>query len=130
DKILKTGKDNTIQVNAEILDVFLNNITQLVLVRNQLQDLNQKLSSPELNQLTQNLNRVTASFQEKIMLSRMQPLSTVWNKLPRLAFDLAKQMNKDVELHMSGEHINVDKSLLDTLKAPMTHIIRNAIDHG
>jgi len=88
------------------------------------------LDIPGLNPLMQNIDHVTSGVQENIMQTRMQPIGTVLKKFPRIIRDLSKSLNKDISLELSGEDVELDKSIIELLSDPLTHLIRNSVDHG
>ena len=96
-----------------------------------LQDLSLRLIDvPGLNNIMQNIDMVTSMLQESIMQTRLQPISVVFSKFPRLVRDLAKKLNKEVELTLVGQDVELDKSIIEQLSDPLTHLIRNSVDHG
>jgi two-component system chemotaxis sensor kinase CheA len=102
---------------------------ELVLVRNQAV----RVADPadaQLRQVVQRLNAVTSGVQQAVMLTRMQPVSNLFGKFPRLVRDLAKQLNKQIELTTRGTEVELDKAILESLSDPLTHLIRNCCDHG
>ena len=127
----KTPKSHneTIRINVEVLDNLLNLASELVLVRNQHL---QKFAGQDRTgeEISRRLNAVTSELQSSIMGIRMQPLSNVFGKLPRIARDLAHRLEKQIEVVISGETVEVDKTILESLSDPLTHIIRNSCDHG
>ncbi|SUS03272.1 Chemotaxis histidine kinase [uncultured Defluviicoccus sp.] len=120
----------TIRVQVEALEQLMNVASELVLIRNQLlQTLRSQPESPFAGPL-QRLNHVTTELQESVMTTRMQPISAAWAKLPRLARDLAIELGKQIEITMSGAETELDRQVLEQIKDPLTHMIRNAADHG
>ncbi len=120
----------TIRVQVESLEQLMNVASELVLIRNQLlQTLRSQPESPFAGPL-QRLNHVTTELQESVMTTRMQPIGAAWAKLPRLARDLALELDKRIELRMEGEETELDRQVLELIKDPLTHMIRNAADHG
>ena len=96
-----------------------------------LQDLSIRLIDiPGLNNIIQNIDMVTSILQESIMQTRLQPISVVFSKFPRLVRDLAKKLGKDIELTLVGQDVELDKSIIEQLSDPLTHLIRNSVDHG
>lgn len=122
--------DTTLRVEVGLLDGLMNQIGELVLCRNQLLSLASKNVDPLLIQATQKLNRITAEVQAGLMKTRMQPVGSIWSKYPRIVRDLAKDLGKQVRLVMDGKETEMDKSLIEALKDPLTHIVRNSVDHG
>lgn len=120
----------TIRVQVEALEQLMNVASELVLIRNQLlQTLRAQPESPFAGPLNR-LNHVTSELQESVMTTRMQPIGAAWAKLPRLARDLALELNKRIELSTQGEETELDRQVLEQIKDPLTHMIRNAADHG
>ncbi|MBL8550888.1 MAG: chemotaxis protein CheW [Hyphomonadaceae bacterium] len=120
----------SIRVNVEALEQLMNVASELVLIRNQLiQTLRSQPDSPFAAPL-QRLNHVTTELQESVMTTRMQPISAAWAKLPRLARDLAVELNKRIEVVTHGAETELDRQVLEMIKDPLTHMIRNAADHG
>lgn len=122
----------TIRVNVELIDTLMNLAGELVLGRNQLRKAldSADSASPMLDTLVQNVDVVTSEVQEKIMQMRMQPVGNLFNKYRRVVRDLSRDLNKEVGLVMEGREVELDKSILEGLSDPMTHLIRNALDHG
>jgi two-component system chemotaxis sensor kinase CheA len=122
----------TIRVKVELVGRLMNNAGELVLARNQLLRAMaaEKENNPELAALLQNLDTITTELQEGVMMARMQPLGTIYSKFNRVVRDLSKQLGKDIDLQITGGDVELDKSMLELLADPMTHLIRNAIDHG
>ncbi|HRK63004.1 MAG TPA: chemotaxis protein CheA [Terricaulis sp.] len=120
----------TIRVQVEALEQLMNVASELVLIRNQLlQTLRAQPESPFAGPLHR-LNHVTTELQESVMTTRMQPIGAAWAKLPRLARDLALELNKRIDVTMQGEETELDRQVLELIKDPLTHMIRNAADHG
>lgn len=120
----------SIRVNVEALEQLMNVASELVLIRNQLiQTLRSQPDSPFAAPL-QRLNHVTTELQESVMTTRMQPISAAWTKLPRIARDLAVELNKRIEVVTHGAETELDRQVLEMIKDPLTHMIRNAADHG
>ena len=120
----------TIRVQVEALEQLMNVASELVLIRNQLlQTLRAQPESPFAGPLNR-LNHVTTELQESVMTTRMQPIGAAWAKLPRLARDLALELDKRIEMVMQGEETELDRQVLELIKDPLTHMIRNAADHG
>ncbi|KPA10538.1 chemotaxis protein CheA [Candidatus Magnetomorum sp. HK-1] len=122
----------TIRVPVDLIDRLMNLAGELVLGRNQLrQEIEEKVvDNPRLVNVMQNVNLVTSEIQENIMRMRMQPLSSIFNKFPRVVRDIARQLYKKAEIVIDGGEVELDKSILENLSDPLTHIIRNSLDHG
>lgn len=125
-----TVADTTIRVDVALLDKLMNLVGELVLTRNQL--LRSSVVGDEAMQQasTQRLNLITTELQEGMMKTRMQPIRNVWSKLPRVVRDLALACGKQARLVTDGEETELDKTIVEAIKDPLTHIVRNAVDHG
>lgn len=124
--------EESIRVAVPLLNNLLDLTSEMVLGRNQLLRIldSQKKVIPGLDTVLQNIDHLTTELQDKVMHTRMQPLGNVFNKFPRLVRELSKKLAKDVELEMDGTDVELDKSIIEALADPMTHLIRNALDHG
>ncbi len=124
--------EEKIRVGVTFLNDLVNLAGELVLGRNQLIQTTIPLvkHTPGLNTVLQHINRVTSEMQEKIMQMRMQPISLIFGKFHRLVRSLAKNHNKEVKLFTYGDDVELDKSIIEGLSDPLTHLIRNAMDHG
>ena len=120
--------DSTLRVDIGLLNRMMNLVGELVLTRNQILQANS--TDAEFTPLARRLDMVTANLREVVMKARMQPVSHVFSKFPRLVRDLAQQLDKRVRLRLEGQETELDKSLLEAIKDPLTHSVRNAIDHG
>ena len=122
------ASNSTIRVDVSLLDKLMNLVGELVLTRNQI------LQGSVLNSAShapaQRLNLITSELQESVMRTRMQPISSLWNKLPRVVRDLAAELGKKIELRMEGAETELDKTIIEAIKDPLTHIVRNSCDHG
>lgn len=122
--------DSNIRVHVGLLDKLMNLVGELVLARNQiLQFASSQQDSTFLN-TTQRLNLITTELQEGVMKTRMQPIGNIWSKFPRVVRDLATACGKQVRLEMEGKETELDKTLIEAIKDPLTHLVRNAVDHG
>ncbi|WP_332656097.1 chemotaxis protein CheW [Brevundimonas sp.] len=125
-----SGPAQTIRVSVDALEHLMTVVSELVLIRNQLiQTLRLEPESPFAAPLNR-LNQVTSELQEGVMTTRMQPISGAWAKLPRLVRDLAQDLGKSIDLVMVGQDTELDRQVLELIKDPLTHMIRNAADHG
>jgi two-component system, chemotaxis family, sensor kinase CheA len=120
--------ESTLRVDVDLLNRMMNLVGELVLTRNQI--LQMVSTDANLTVLSRRLDMVTADLREAVMKARMQPVGHVFSKFPRMVRDLAHQLNKRVRLVMEGQATELDKSLLEAIKDPLTHSVRNAIDHG
>ena len=119
-----------IRVNVEQLDHLMNLVSELVLIRNEMQQHTSDQEHAGLIGCSQRLTAITTQLQEAVMKTRMQPIDNVWNKFPRLVRDSALQCGKTVRLDMEGKDTELDKTLIEAIRDPLTHLLRNCIDHG
>ncbi|HEY0477447.1 MAG TPA: chemotaxis protein CheA [Kofleriaceae bacterium] len=122
--------ETSIRVDVSLLDKLMNLVGELVLARNQIVQLTGRSGDAAFAGATQRLNLITSELQEGVMKTRMQPIGNIWTKFPRVLRDLAQSCNKRVELVMEGEATELDKTLIEAIKDPLTHLVRNAVDHG
>ncbi len=122
--------DSSVRVDVELLDSLVQLVGELVLTRNQIMQKVESVADVDLTRATQRLNLVASELQEGVMKTRMQPIGQVWAKMPRIVRDLAHQLGRKVDLQMDGHDTELDRSLLEALKGPLTHLVRNALDHG
>ena len=122
--------DSSIRVDVVLLDKLMNLVGELVLARNQILQFNAHLEDSTLNATSQRLNLITTELQEGVMKTRMQPIGVVWNKLPRVVRDMATSFGKQIHLEMEGAETELDKTIIEAIKDPLTHIVRNCCDHG
>src|SRR5690349_12119254 len=122
--------DSAIRVDVDLLDTLLNMVGELVLARNQLVRGVMETGDATLVRSAQRLGMITSELQEGIMKTRMQPIDHIWSKLPRVVRDLSTSLGKQVQLVMQGRETELDRSLLEAVKDPLTHLVRNAVDHG
>ncbi|MBF0225426.1 MAG: chemotaxis protein CheA [Desulfobacterales bacterium] len=128
----KLSSSETIRVSVDLIDRLMNLAGELVLGRNQLRQELEKLinKDPKFGTLIQSVDVVTSEIQEYIMQMRMQALGTLFSKFPRIVRDLSKQLSKEAELIIEGKEVELDKSIIEGLSDPLTHLIRNSLDHG
>ena len=126
----KVSGDMTIRVDVSVLDRLMNLVGELVLARNQILQVSSRSEDAGFLATTQRLNHITTELQEGLMKTRMQPIKSVWAKFPRVVRDLAKTCEKDVRIDMEGEDTELDRTIIEAIKDPMTHIVRNSVDHG
>lgn len=122
--------DNTIRVETARLDSIMNMVGELVLVRNRLENLKDRLDNEEVASAVGNLDVVTSDLQDAVMKTRMQPVKKVFGRFPRVVRDMARNLKKEINLELNGEETDLDKNLLEALADPMVHLVRNAVDHG
>lgn len=122
--------DSTIRVDVGLLDKLMTRVGELVLARNQIVQFTGRLEDASFASTAQRLNLITTELQESVMKTRMQPIGNVWAKFPRVVRDLAGQLRKEVRIEMEGKDTELDKTIVEAIKDPLTHLIRNAVDHG
>ncbi|MFZ5763572.1 MAG: hybrid sensor histidine kinase/response regulator [Thermodesulfobacteriota bacterium] len=122
--------ESSLRVNVTVLDQLMNRAGELVLARNQLMQAISSGDREEIQLAGQRLNLVTSELQETIMMTRMQPVGNIFNKFPRVVRDLARQLGKEIELTLEGKEVELDKTIIEGLGDPLTHLVRNAADHG
>ncbi|MCS6853133.1 MAG: chemotaxis protein CheW [Elioraea sp.] len=120
----------TIRVSVEVLEHLMTLVSELVLARNQLLQLARTQENSPFAVPLQRLSHITSALQEGVMKTRMQPIGNAWNKLPRLVRDLARETGKKIELVMVGADTELDRQVLEFIKDPLTHMVRNSADHG
>jgi two-component system chemotaxis sensor kinase CheA len=123
-----TAAESTLRVDVAVLNRMMNLVGELVLTRNQV--LQATAADPNMTLLSRRLDMVTADLRETVMKARMQPVSNVFSKMPRMVRDLSQSLGRRVRLHMEGQDTELDKSLLEAIKDPLTHAVRNSLDHG
>jgi len=122
------ASDSTLRVDVVLLNRMMNLVGELVLTRNQI--LQATSNDANFTMLSRRLDMVTADLRESVMKARMQPVSNVFSKFPRIIRDLSQMLHRKVRLVMEGQETELDKSLLEAIKDPLTHAVRNSIDHG
>ena len=122
--------ETAIRVDVGQLDMLMDLVGELVLARNQILQHAASGGETAFVQSAQQLNMITTKLQENVMKTRMQPVGNVWGKFPRIVRDLAKELGKQVSLVMDGSETEMDRTILDAIKDPLTHVVRNSIDHG
>ena len=122
--------NQSIRVNVDTLEHLMTMVSELVLTRNQLLEISRRNDDTEFKVPLQRLSNVTAELQEGVMKTRMQPIGNAWQKLPRIVRDLSGELNKQIELEMHGADTELDRQVLDLIKDPLTHMVRNSADHG
>jgi two-component system chemotaxis sensor kinase CheA len=125
-----TVVEDTIRVNVGILETLVNLAGELVLGRNQLRASIAQKNTRALAAADQRINQITSELQDVIMQTRLQPIGNVFGKFPRVVRDLAAALHKDIQLDIRGKDVALDKSLIEALSDPLTHMVRNAVDHG
>ena len=122
--------ESNIRVDVRLLDNLMNLVGELVLARNQVLQYTVTQQDSALAATSQRLNLITAELQEGLMKTRMQPIDNVWSKFPRVVRDLASACGKQIRIEMEGKETELDKIILESIKDPLTHIVRNSADHG
>lgn len=122
--------DSTVRIDVALLDRLMNLVGELVLARNQILQCSRSTEDPSLLAASQRLNLITSELQEGVMKTRMQPIQNAWAKLPRIVRDLSMTCGKKVQLKMEGAETELDKTILEAIRDPLTHIVRNSVDHG
>ena len=124
----KASADKTLRIDVDVLNRMMNLVGELVLTRNQM--LQSGMEAANFPELARRLDSVTADLRETVMQARMQPVGNLFGKFPRMVRDLARTCGRDVRVEFSGQETGLDKSLLEAIKDPLTHAVRNAVDHG
>lgn len=122
--------DTTVRVDTKRLDQIMNMVGELVLVRNRLVSLSAAAQNEEMSKAISNLDVVTADLQGAVMKTRMQPIKKVFGRFPRVVRDLARSLQKEINLELEGEDTDLDKNLVEALADPLVHLVRNSVDHG
>ncbi|TMO80874.1 chemotaxis protein CheA [Pseudoalteromonas sp. S3776] len=122
--------ETTVRVDTKRLDQIMNMVGELVLVRNRLVSLATNTDSEAMGKAISNLDVVTADIQGAVMQTRMQPIKKVFGRFPRVVRDLARSLNKEINLQLVGEETDLDKNLVEALADPLVHLVRNSVDHG
>ncbi|MCA9446903.1 MAG: chemotaxis protein CheW [Candidatus Omnitrophica bacterium] len=129
-KVLTERVESSIRVDIDLIDKLMNLVGELVLSRNQIAQFANTFDNNLFTSATHRLNLVTTELQEGIMKTRMQPIANVFNRYPRMIRDLATDFGKQVDLRIEGKETELDRTLIEAIKDPMVHIIRNSMDHG
>jgi len=120
----------TVRVGVNLLDRLMNLVGELVLARNQLLQFASSTHDPGFLAVTQRMNLIATELQGEVMKTRMQPIGNVWNKFPRTVRDLSHSCGKEVRLEMEGQDTELDRTIIEAIKDPLTHLVRNSMDHG
>ena len=126
----QSASDSTIRVDVSLLDQLMNLVGELVLARNQILQFTNSTEGSSLLNTSQRLNLLTTELQEGVMKTRMQPIGNIWSKFPRTVRDVALGCGKQVRIEMEGKETELDKTIIEAIKDPLTHLVRNAVDHG
>ena len=120
----------TIRVGVNLLDNLMTLVGELVLARNQLLQYSNVTANTNLQTISQRMNLIATELQGEVMKTRMQPIGNIWNKFPRTVRDVALGCGKEVAIEMEGKETELDKTIIEAIKDPLTHLVRNAVDHG
>jgi len=126
----KPVSTQSLRVSVDVLENLMTMVSELVLNRNQLIQILRQQTESEFSAPLQRLNHVVSELQEGVMKTRMQPIGNAWSKLPRIIRDLSLELNKKIELEMKGQDTELDRQVLELIKDPLTHMVRNSGDHG
>jgi two-component system, chemotaxis family, sensor kinase CheA len=124
------GANQSIRVNLDVLENLMQMVSELVLTRNQLMQIVRTKEDKDFMTPLQQLSHITSELQEGVMKTRMQPIGNAWSKFPRLIRDLSLELGKKIDLKMNGAETELDRQLLEVIKDPLTHMVRNSCDHG
>ncbi len=124
------GSAGSLRVNAEVVENLMTAVSELVLTRNQLLQLQRTEQNASFAPTLQRLNHITSELQENVIKTRMQPIGQAWSKLPRLVRDLARDLGKRIDLSLQGDDTELDRQLIEYMRDPLIHMVRNAADHG
>ncbi|KXZ39790.1 two-component system, chemotaxis family, sensor kinase CheA [Alkalithermobacter thermoalcaliphilus JW-YL-7 = DSM 7308] len=124
----KTSK--TVRVDIDRLDNLMNLVSELIIVKTRLEDIDTDLKGQNMNEAIEYLERITTSLHDAVTKVRMVPIERVFNRFPRMVRDLSKELNKEINLIMEGEETEVDRTVIDEIGDPLIHLLRNSIDHG
>lgn len=120
----------SLRVSVDVLEDLMTMVSELVLTRNQLLQVSRSQEDSGLSTALQRLNHIVSELQEGVMKTRMQPVGNAWSKLPRIIRDISNDLGKKIELEMLGQETELDRQVLDLIKDPLTHMVRNSADHG
>jgi len=129
-KAKKPQNNASIRVDINLLDELMNQVGELVLTRNSLVQMVRASGSMALMRVARDVDQITEQLQDQLLRTRMQPIQTIWSSVPRIVRDIGKQLDKKIKVVMKGEDTELDRTILNALKDPLTHIIRNSCDHG
>jgi two-component system chemotaxis sensor kinase CheA len=125
-----TVSDSTVRVNVGLLDKVMNLVGELVLARNQVLQFANRMRDTNFLAAAQRLNLITTELQAGVMKTRMQPIGNIWDQFPRTVRDVALTCGKEVKIEMEGKDTELDKTIIEAIKDPLTHLVRNSVDHG
>ncbi|MFJ7365489.1 chemotaxis protein CheW [Peribacillus frigoritolerans] len=127
---VKAASSKTIRVNIERLDILMNLFEELVIDRGRLDQISSDLDNQELHETVERMSRITSDLQTIVLNMRMVPVETVFNRFPKMVRQLARDLNKKVNLEINGAETELDRTVIDEIGDPLVHLIRNAMDHG
>ena len=130
DAPVRSAAESSIRIDVDVLDALMRHVGELVLARNAMTNLATELDNPALVRSSQRLSLIATELQQGVMKTRMQPIDQVWSKVPRMVRDVSSSLGRQVKLEMVGKDTELDRSVLEAIKDPLTHLLRNAIDHG
>lgn len=120
----------SLRVNVDVLEDLMTLVSELVLTRNQIMQISRNQKDNDFSASLQRLNHIVSDLQDGVMKTRMQPVGNAWSKLPRIVRDIANELGKKIELDMQGQDTELDRQVLELIKDPLTHMVRNSADHG
>ena len=124
------ASDSTIRVDVGLLDKLMTLVGELLLARNQLLQISNSVEDAGLQAVSQRMNLIATELQEEVMKTRMQPIGNIWGQFPRTVRDVALGCGKQVNIEMEGKETELDKTIIEAIKDPLTHLVRNSVDHG
>jgi two-component system chemotaxis sensor kinase CheA len=130
DAKVRDSAPETIRVGVNLLDKLMTLVGELVLARNQLLQISNAVEDAGLQAVSQRMNLIATELQEEVMKTRMQPIGNIWAQFPRTVRDVALGCGKEVEIEMQGKETELDKTIIEAIKDPLTHLVRNSVDHG
>ena len=129
-KTRESAAADTIRVGVNLLDKLMTLVGELVLARNQLLQVSNTSRDAGLQTVSQRMNLIATELQEEVMKTRMQPIGNIWSQFPRTVRDVALGCGKQVNIEMEGKETELDKTIIEAIKDPLTHLVRNSVDHG
>ncbi len=129
-RVQASASDSTIRVDVGLLDKLMNLVGELVLARNHVLQFANRMKDTSFLAASQRLNLITTELQEGVMKTRMQPIGNIWGQFPRTVRDVALGCGKEVKIEMEGKETELDKTIIEAIKDPLTHLVRNSVDHG
>lgn len=129
-KKVKSRTSKTVRVDIDRLDNLMNLVSELIIIKTRLEDIEDSKVNTNMNEAVEYLERITTSLHDAVMKVRMVPIERVFNRFPRMVRDLTKELGKEINLYMTGEETEVDRTVIDEIGDPLIHLLRNSIDHG